>query len=53
MSAAKTRMPSPPSWVITMINSWPRNVQSVAVSTAASPVVATADAAVKNASTRR
>ena len=44
-------MPSPPSWVITMIISWPRNVQCVAVSTDASPVVVTADAAVKNAST--
>ena len=51
MSAADTRMPSPPSWVITMISSWPRNVQCVAVSTAARPVVVTADAAVKNAST--
>ena len=51
MRAAETRMPRPPSWVITRIRSWPRNVQCVAVSTDASPVVVTADAAVKNAST--
>ena len=50
-SAADTRMPRPPSWVSTMMVSWPRNVQCVAVSTELSPVVVTADAAVNSAST--
>ena len=49
--AAKIMMPSPPSWMSSMMTTCPNGLQNVGVSTTVSPVTQTAEVAVNSAST--